>query len=358
MEQLNKSVSSTKSSAQEAETGEERTTEDLKSNKKKLAETIFEQIKLLKLNIETSRQQKQQQSSANGSNNDSAQLPSDVQELQEQVIKLKSLLSTKREQIATLRTVLKANKQTAEVALANLKSKYENEKLVVTETMQKLRNELKTLKEDAATFATLRAMFTARCDEYVAQLDESQRMLLAAEEERKTLNSLLRLAIQQKLKLTQRLEDLEMDSERPTTTFNNNNNNSANTKSSKKESTVNSLTSPLTLMPSSTVPVLHVETPSIFPSYSAKVTANLPGSSSHHQANTNTSNSIKSKSGESANSPGGSVGRQAAGNSSSINSSSGSSTNESEDNPFSRASLQKRLKNIVSLQIFKLLDFN
>lgn len=40
---------------------------------------------------------------------------SEVQELQEQVIKLKSLLSTKREQIATLRTVLKANKQTAEV---------------------------------------------------------------------------------------------------------------------------------------------------------------------------------------------------------------------------------------------------
>lgn len=41
---------------------------------------------------------------------------SEVQELQEQVIKLKSLLSTKREQIATLRTVLKANKQTAEVS--------------------------------------------------------------------------------------------------------------------------------------------------------------------------------------------------------------------------------------------------
>ncbi len=139
------------------------------------------------------------------------------------IIKLKSLLSTKREQIATLRTVLKANKQTAEVALANLKSKYENEKLVVTETMQKLRNELKTLKEDAATFATLRAMFTARCDEYVSQIDELQRQLTAAEEEKKTLNSLLRLAIQQKLTLTQKLEDIEMDNERsqhkyPTTT--------------------------------------------------------------------------------------------------------------------------------------------
>ena len=172
---------------------------------------LFEKLKILKRNVFETYKDKLK---SNFTITQLPQLPNDIQELQDQIIKLKSLLSTKREQIATLRTVLKANKQTAEVALANLKSKYENEKLVVTETMQKLRNELKTLKEDAATFATLRAMFTARCDEYVAQLDESQRMLLAAEEERKTLNSLLRLAIQQKLKLTQRLEDLEMDNER------------------------------------------------------------------------------------------------------------------------------------------------
>jgi len=35
----------------------------------------------------------------------------DAESLLEEVLKLKSLLSTKREQIATLRTVLKANKQ-------------------------------------------------------------------------------------------------------------------------------------------------------------------------------------------------------------------------------------------------------
>ena len=91
-----------------------------------------------------------------------------------QVVKLKSLLSTKREQIATLRTVLKviilpsirpsdltkleeqniafnffvqANKQTAEVALGSLKSKYDTEKCIVSETMLKLRNELRLLKE-------------------------------------------------------------------------------------------------------------------------------------------------------------------------------------------------------------------
>ncbi|XP_074839892.1 protein bicaudal D homolog 1 isoform X4 [Carettochelys insculpta] len=103
--------------------------------------------------------------------------------------------------------------QTAEVALANLKNKYENEKSMVTETMTKLRNELKALKEDAATFSSLRAMFATRCDEYVTQLDEMQRQLAAAEDEKKTLNSLLRMAIQQKLALTQRLEDLEFDHE-------------------------------------------------------------------------------------------------------------------------------------------------
>ncbi|XP_026203652.1 protein bicaudal D homolog 2 [Anabas testudineus] len=137
----------------------------------------------------------------------------DKEACMEEILKLKSLLSTKREQIATLRAVLKANKQTAEVALANLKSKYDSEKAMVTETMMKLRNELKALKEDAATFSSLRAMFATRCDEYVSQLDDMQRQLAAAEDEKKTLNSLLRMAIQQKLALTQRLEDLEFDHE-------------------------------------------------------------------------------------------------------------------------------------------------
>ncbi|XP_067110889.1 protein bicaudal D homolog 1-like isoform X6 [Osmerus mordax] len=131
----------------------------------------------------------------------------------EEILKLKALLSTKREQVATLRLVLKANKQTAEGALTNLKSKYENEKAMVTDTMTKLRNELKALKEDAATFSSLRAMFATTCDQYMTRLDEMQRQLTAAEDEKKTLNSLLRMAIQQKLALTQRLEDLAFDQE-------------------------------------------------------------------------------------------------------------------------------------------------
>uniref|UniRef100_A0A0B7AR24 Protein bicaudal D n=1 Tax=Arion vulgaris TaxID=1028688 RepID=A0A0B7AR24_9EUPU len=177
-----------------------------------LSETIVDQVKFLRHAIEhlmeMSKQWQQQ-----GSDGAEEAGDDDRQEMQEQIVKLKAMLSTKREQIATLRSVLRANKSTAEVALANLKQKYETEKVIVTDTMMKLRNELKSLKEDAASFASLRAMFAQRCDEYVTQLDESQRQQSAAEEEKKTLNSLLRMAIQQKLALTQRLEDLEYDRE-------------------------------------------------------------------------------------------------------------------------------------------------
>ncbi|XP_059833977.1 protein bicaudal D homolog 1-like isoform X2 [Hypanus sabinus] len=171
---------------------------------------IWDQIKHLQKAVDRSLQLSRQRAAAREL---APMIDKDKEVLMEEILKLKSLLSTKREQIATLRTVLKANKQTAEIALANLKSKYENEKTMVTETMMKLRNELKALKEDAATFSSLRAMFATRCDEYVTQLDDMQRQLAAAEDEKKTLNSLLRMAIQQKLALTQRLEDLEFDHE-------------------------------------------------------------------------------------------------------------------------------------------------
>uniref|UniRef100_G3PKA0 Bicaudal D homolog 1a n=1 Tax=Gasterosteus aculeatus aculeatus TaxID=481459 RepID=G3PKA0_GASAC len=158
---------------------------------------IRDQIKHLQRAVDRALQLSRQRAAAREL---APMLDKDKEMCLEEILKLKSLLSTKREQIATLRLVLKANKQTAEGALANLRSKYENEKTMA-------------LKGDAATFSSLRAMFAPRCDEYVTQLDEMQRQLAAAEDEKKTLNSLLRMAIQQKLALTQRLEDLEFDHE-------------------------------------------------------------------------------------------------------------------------------------------------
>ena len=70
----------------------------------------------------------------------------------------------------TLRTVLRSNKQTAESALASLKEKYESEKAQTHDILEKHRRELKAFKEDAATFASHRAMFTARCEELQAEV--------------------------------------------------------------------------------------------------------------------------------------------------------------------------------------------
>jgi len=173
-------------------------------------ETVKDQIKYLKDAIERHIELSRKRSPPTTS--EEAPAP-ESDEARDQIVKLKSLLSTKREQIATLRTVLKANKQTAEVALHSLKTKYDSEKTIVSETMMTLRNELRTLKEDAATFSSLRAMFAARCEEYSTQVDELNRQLQSADEERKTLNQLLRMAIHQKLQLNQRLEEIEMASE-------------------------------------------------------------------------------------------------------------------------------------------------
>lgn len=78
------------------------------------------------------------------------------------------------------------------------------------QTMETSKNQT---QYEYVTLVGLRAMFAARCEEYVTQVDELQRQLGAAEEEKKTLNQLLRLAVQQKLSLTQRLEELEVDRE-------------------------------------------------------------------------------------------------------------------------------------------------
>jgi protein bicaudal D len=140
--------------------------------------------------------------------------PADGGSLQDQVLKLQRLAATKREQITTLRTVLKANKSTYEVALANLKSRYESDKALQNEVITKLKRNLKSIQAESATFQSLRSMFAQRCEDYVAQVDDLQRRLTAAEEEKKTLNHLLRKAIHQKIALTQRLEEFELARER------------------------------------------------------------------------------------------------------------------------------------------------
>lgn len=139
-------------------------------------DTLRDQLKYLKRSMDGVLAANQQGNQENGTG--APQTVAEAEDLEKQNVKLRAMLSTKREQIATLRTVLKSNKQTAEAALSNLKRKYEAEKEIVSDTMSKLRHELKALKEDAATFASLRAMFSARCEEYQAQVCSSSEYCL------------------------------------------------------------------------------------------------------------------------------------------------------------------------------------
>lgn len=76
--------------------------------------------------------------------------------------------------------------------------------------MSKLCHELRTLKKEAVIFSSVRAIFAARSEEYVTQVNGLTRQLKAAEEEKKTLNQLLRLAVQQKLTRAERFEKMKM----------------------------------------------------------------------------------------------------------------------------------------------------
>ena len=185
----------------------------------KLITAVRDQVRFLRKAVEKtvdiSRERREGSTHLAGSDYEVDDMtPADGGSLQDQVLKLQRLAATKREQITTLRTVLKANKSTYEVGLTNLKSRYESDKALQNEVIAKLKRNLKSMQAESATFQSLRSMFAQRCEDYVAQVDDLQRRLTAAEDEKKTLNHLLRKAIHQKIALTQRLEDFELARER------------------------------------------------------------------------------------------------------------------------------------------------
>ena len=55
-----------------------------------------------------------------------------------------------------------------------------------------------------------REMYASRCQEFANRIETLTNELKAADAEKRTLNQLLKLAVQQKIDLTQRLEDFEV----------------------------------------------------------------------------------------------------------------------------------------------------
>lgn len=73
-----------------------------------------------------------------------------------------------------------------------------------------LRSVLCILKEDAATISNLRTIANTQFEEYVLHVDDLTRQLDTAAKENKTLNQLLRLAVRQKISVTERLQNMKM----------------------------------------------------------------------------------------------------------------------------------------------------
>merc|ERR1719322_1976131 len=93
--------------------------------------TMTKQMCCLETAVDNLLHTKDNNSSWSEDNAENQETQEQIRVLEEEVLRLKSLLSSKREQIATLRTVLKANKHTAEVAISNLKEKYQHEKVCI-----------------------------------------------------------------------------------------------------------------------------------------------------------------------------------------------------------------------------------
>uniref|UniRef100_A0A915M273 Uncharacterized protein n=1 Tax=Meloidogyne javanica TaxID=6303 RepID=A0A915M273_MELJA len=126
------------------------------------------------------------------------------------IIELFKIIKSATEEKLLLNGITLRDKNETEIRQENNKLK----ELLAVKREQNLRSQLKLFKEDAATFASHRAMFTARTEDLQQQLESAQNLLKTADEEKKTLNQLLRMSIQQKLMITQRMEELEMTAER------------------------------------------------------------------------------------------------------------------------------------------------
>ncbi|RDD47147.1 Protein bicaudal D-like protein 1 [Trichoplax sp. H2] len=127
--------------------------------------------------------------------------------------KLKSLLDAKNEQVATLKLILKTSKATTESEISHIRSKYEREIQKLKNDNAGLKSSLETLQCKDTTYHNVKADFAIKCEEYITKMDSMQKDLIEAEKERKVLNQLLIRTINQKIILTQQLEDLKLEIE-------------------------------------------------------------------------------------------------------------------------------------------------
>lgn len=127
-------------------------------------------------------------------------------ELHEQIFQLQSLLAAKTEQMMSLRQMLTANKSVYESSIDKLKQQHDAELKMKMRIVEDLKSEMDGLKEKEGMKFVSEQTLIKQCDQYSSEMNDLQERLSCSELERKTLNSLLRIAIQHKLILLKKLQ--------------------------------------------------------------------------------------------------------------------------------------------------------
>ncbi|CAK9297283.1 unnamed protein product [Gordionus sp. m RMFG-2023] len=126
-----------------------------------------------------------------------------------EIQRLKAALVNKRSKNAHYREVLASYKSTAEVCFSRMQAKYCEERRVVSETLARYKRELAVYKEDCLTLAGQLSASRKEIRDLTRSSEDLERKGEFLESERKTLNAMLKTAIQQKFALIQKVESLE-----------------------------------------------------------------------------------------------------------------------------------------------------
>ena len=144
-----------------------------------------------------------------------------VSELEAEIKKLKSKLTTRTEEANQLRTIMKARQTTVDVTISSLKSKLEGQLRAHEAEANQLKHKIKTLRKERDDQTSLGAMTSRRCQEQFEEIGRIKKKieeLRGENEQLKVENKLssmyLERAIRQKLEISVLLEQYHEEEER------------------------------------------------------------------------------------------------------------------------------------------------
>eukprot|EP00117_Sycon_ciliatum_P003149 scpid37486/ scgid8064/ Protein bicaudal D homolog 1 len=123
-------------------------------------------------------------------------------------------LKSRANEISTLRMVMQANRSTAQAALQREKAIAERKVREAEERVVRARADLERTQRDNSNFTVMRSMFAERCEEYIKQVASFRKTIAELTKEKGELSMLLERAIAQKVRLTEKLEEYEIENER------------------------------------------------------------------------------------------------------------------------------------------------